>query len=359
MHTQETGRSTPRANAEVALGDPSSAGAGWERVENHWRELAGEPWFIGDLYAALAKRFVRSVRIEDPDSFYRATGQGGVLYLANHQNLLESLFFTTVMTALTNNRIGTMIKIWIEEHWIGRLLTDAMRYPDFRPDALFPYRLFFFNDAEPRSLFRLLEEMKGFLREGASCMVHVEGTRAFSSRHRVTKISDGVIRLAIEAGVAIVPVRFSGGLPENDVEEKPIYPYRLVAQDIHLGQAIPPEALAGLSMKERKQAVLNAINGTGPDPDDERMSPVDFEFERAVRDWTEAAGCVKESAVLYQALKAADDTRFGSDTRDLLAGRGAAAWPDTPKGRWMARWAELLLGARGERLLAREEAANV
>lgn len=337
----------------IVLGNTGLPDGGWEQVKRHWTQPAGEPWLIGDLYPALARRFVRSVTIEHPESFDEATGRSGVLYLANHQNLLESLFFTTVMSAITERRIGTMIKIWIREHWIGRMLEGATRYPEFAPGALFPYQLFYFNDAEPRSIFRLLYDMRNFMLLGGSCMVHVEGTRAFSSKHRVTKISDSVIRLAADAGVPIIPVRFSGGLPAEEVERKPIYPYRLVAQDIHLGEAIKPEALADLPMKDRKQYVLDAINGTGPDPDSERLNQIDPEFESAVQSWSKEAGCPEEFAVLYQALRGLAADERSKDTQDLLNGRGTSEWPDTPKGQWMEEWVGRLLGSQGSQLLAR------
>ncbi|MBB6733715.1 1-acyl-sn-glycerol-3-phosphate acyltransferase [Cohnella zeiphila] len=359
MTTEEmTNVLTGLGNA-VALGNPALPDGGWEQVGRHWRQLAGESWLIGDLYVSLARRFVRSVQIEHPESFRQAAGQGGVLYLANHQNLLESLFFTTVMSALARRPIGTMIKIWIRDHWIGRLLSDAAHYPEFVPDAVFPYRLFYFNDAEPRSIFGLLGEMRSFMLEGGSCMVHVEGTRAYSSKHRVTKISDSVVRLAVDAGVPVIPVRFAGGLPENDVEEKPIYPYRYAAQDIYLGQAILPDTLAELSMKDRKLTVLDAINRTGPRPEAERMNEPQPEFAREVENWSASAECLKEYAVLYQVLRQADPAAYSRDTLDLLAGRGASEWPDTPKGRWLANWAGQLLGERGSRLLRQgKEHAN-
>jgi hypothetical protein len=138
-------------------------------------------------------------------------------------------------------------------------------------------------------------------------MVHVEGTRAHSARHRVETMSGIFCDLAINANVPIVPVRFSGGLPVLPVSDKLEYPVGMGRQDYHLGTPILPAELAALPLKPRIARVVDAINTLGPDADAETPLPGDAALAAAVEARSAKTGLGLGLATIIEVLRERDD----------------------------------------------------
>jgi len=147
------------------------------------------------------------------------------------------------------------------QSWIGQLIDIAGRYPNARQ----PVPILYFDRSEPSSFFGVLENFRSALKDAAfSLMVHVDGTRATSSRARTLQVSAILLDFALEMNLPVVPVRFIGGLPEDPVSTRLEYPFRYGQQDIRVGSPISPDALREFSLAERSKFVVNAINALAP-----------------------------------------------------------------------------------------------
>jgi len=136
-------------------------------------------------------------------------------------------------------------------------------------------------------------------------MVHVEGTRSLGCRRPVEKMSGVFCDLAVEAGIPIVPVRFTGRLPVAPASERLEYRVGIGRQDRWLGAPISPEALSPLPYGERVARVRDAINALGPA--EEEPSPARPELEARVRRRAEASGLGVGLSAVRELLGELDD----------------------------------------------------
>jgi hypothetical protein len=185
-------------------------------------------------------------------------------------------------------------------------------------------------------------------RRGKSAMVHAEGTRALSCRHEMSLLSGSFIDMALGAEAPIVPVRFAGGLPVEEVAERLEFPVGYGKQDYWFGRPLMPEELRAYSYRDRRAAVIAAINGLGPAPAEETPFPGDPAFGAAVATWMEATGASEEHAVIREALERAE-RRYSPEVERLLAQGREGRWApgDDATGRWLAELARRLFGRRG------------
>ncbi len=298
------------------------------------------PWPVEDLYYGLVGRFVGRVVVEDPAAYAALRGRS-VLYLANHQTGVESLLFSIVASALNEVPTVTLAKIEHRRTWLGKLIAHSFAYPGVAD----PRVMTFFDREDkaslPRVIGELAAEMKG---PGRSVMVHVEGTRSLGCRHPVEKMSGAFVDMAVAVGAPIVPVRFVGGLPAEPLEKRLEFPLGMGRQDIHLGEPLMPESLAGLHYGARKALVVAAINALGVPNALEQPLPGDPDFERRVNAWQAARGVSHEHATLREVLAELDSP--GEEVRQLLAAPDAAAHAgdETPAGRWLRELGRRLLG---------------
>ncbi len=305
-------------------------------VAGFWREYFGVgEWPVEDLYYGLIERFVAGFHIEDPAALARLRGQG-VLYLGNHQTGIESLIFSIVASALQGVPTLTLAKTEHRTSWLGELIAHCFSYPGVTDPGVITY----FDRSDPTSLPRIAKELASSA-AAKSLMVHVEGTRAHSARHTVQKMSGIFCDLAIEAGVSIVPVRFSGGLPVEPGPEKLEFPVGMGRQDYWLGAPIAPSELSSRPYKERIDLVVARINGLGPDAAEERPCPPDVALDARVRARA-AAGTPVGLAAIVETLRSRD--AVGADAQRLLDAIESppADWGDDGKARWLARTAEML-----------------
>jgi hypothetical protein len=229
-----------------------------------------------------------------------------------------------------------------QSSWLGRLLTRGVAYPGVTDPGL----ITFFDRDDHASFARLAEQATAELASSTkSVLVHVEGTRALSSRTPVTRLSASVIDMALSAGAPIVPVRFARGLPIDDVTDRLDFPVGYGKQDIHFGAPLLPEDLARLPLRDRKDAVFAALNTLGPGDADAPSEP-DPAFAAQVEAWRARTGCALADAVFYAALAGASVPESEGVHR-LLEGarRGSLVVGESPAERWLGDFAQSLFGA--------------
>ncbi len=322
------------------------------RVIDFWQGWGGSSaTVVQQLYSTLIERFVGCVEIEDVDAL-RLACRRPVLFLGNHQVAIESAVFAILASAFVGKPITTLAKIENREHWLELLLQHTLSYPGHRRVTTTKY----FDRNAPDTLPGILRELAGEMsRDGRSSMIHIEGTRALSCRAQVSKMSGTFIDLAIELGSAIVPVRFTGGLPVEPLAERSEFPVNMGRQDIYLGRPIRPEELRSLGYRERSGRVLGAINGLGPASELERPHAPDPELEAAVYAWMERTGASLGHATMYRLIERLEHPC--SALASILRGarEGELQVQATPEGRWLLELARRLYGPRGPR--ARETPA--
>jgi acyl transferase domain-containing protein/3-hydroxymyristoyl/3-hydroxydecanoyl-(acyl carrier protein) dehydratase/1-acyl-sn-glycerol-3-phosphate acyltransferase len=315
-----------------------------EPVRRYWRDRIGVgQWLIEDLYYGLIERFVGDVIIADPADFAAQKGKS-CLYLSNHQVGVESLLFSVLASALSATPTLTLAKAEHRTSWLGTLIASSFTYPG----VVDPKVIAFFEREDRESLMQIVGELALEMQTGAkSVMVHVEGTRALSARKPVVKMSSAFIDMAIAVGAPIVPVRFAHGLPLTDVERRLEFPVGFGRQDIWIGKALQPSLLAALPYKERKEAVLGALNGLGPSMDTEEVTVPSTALQAEVGALMARTGASEEDAVLLSALLG---TRTPcEETRALCNGlhAGTLRVESDARGQWLGQLAKRLYGPKG------------
>ena len=307
-----------------------------------WRASIGVgPWPFEDLYIALVERFLGRIVIADPVAFSRVHGRG-CLYVANHQVALESLLFIMVASAITGTRTMALAKAEHQESWLGRLITRGVGYPGVTDPGL----ITFFDREDHASFARIAEQATADLAASKkSVLVHVEGTRALSCRAPVTRLGASVIDMALAAGAPIVPVRFARGLPAFDLAERLDFPVGYGRQDLYFGAPLEPAELARLPLKDRKEAVLAALNALGPGSLETPSAP-DPTFAAQVEAWQKRTGCAPEDAVFYATLAGASSPESEAVRRLLDGARtGQLLLGDDATDRWLGDFARSLFGS--------------
>jgi 1-acyl-sn-glycerol-3-phosphate acyltransferase len=324
-------------------------------VRDFWtRWFDSGRWPVEDLLYGLIDRFVGRVVLEDPQAWDAVRGRS-VLYLANHQVGIESLLLSTLLSGLSGVPTVTPAKVEHRTSWLGRLIQHCFSYPGIRDPEL----MVFVDRQDPVSMGKVLAGLAAEMTEtGRSVMVHVEGTRALSARHVVTKMSGSVLDLALQAGAPVVPVRCVGGLPVEPLEERIELPVGLGRQDFWLGRPIAVDELAGLALGERKGLVLERMRSLGPPIEEEVPSAPDVELMEQVRQWQERTGVCFEDAALRVVLGGLADP--GEQVRRVLAAGSAEDLADdrSPEGRWLHELGERLLGAGRDEKTGEDQGRN-
>ena len=311
-------------------------------VQAFWREYFDiGTWPVEELYYGLVERFVGAVHVEDPAALGALRGRG-VLYLGNHQTGIESLIFSIVASALQGIPTLTLAKTEHRTSWLGQLIAHCFTWPGVDDPGVIAY----FDRSDPTSLVEITKKLAGAA--GAkSLMVHVEGTRAHAARHRVESMSGVFCDLAINAGVPIVPVRFSGGLPVTPSADKLEYPVAMGRQDYYLGRPIFPRELSALPYKERTEHVMAAINSLGPNElSVELPLKGDASFAAAVDARVARTGVPVGLSTIVEVLRAREDA--GPHVKRLLEAVDAGTAPafgDEPEERWLRDLARMFQGS--------------
>ncbi len=311
-------------------------------ISTYWDSYfqMGQRWPVEDIYYGLISRFVRRVHVENPEALAAFNGRS-ILFVGNHQIGFESLALSILASGLTGTNTVTLAKMEHKVTWLGRLISHCFSYPGCND----PEVITFFDRANKRSLPKIIgelaEEMAG---PGKSVMVHVEGTRSLECRSPVKLMSGAFIDMAINTDSPLVPIRFTGALPVEKMEKRIEFPIGMGQQDIWIGEPMQPAELKAIPLRERKQLVVNAINGLGPSNEIEEPLPSDPEYAARVRATMAEFGTTEEHATILTVLR--DLENPGLETRKILDAAAGGDWDpgDGEKGEWMAEIGRRLLG---------------
>lgn len=185
-----------------------------------------------DRNRAVAGRFSRLVAVAVTRTFppWRLSVEGTFppdgpfVVVANHQSMLDVLLISKVPREMKWIAKESLFKMpWIG--WIFRLSGDI------------PVRR-----GESESGAEALGKAKRYLANGMSVMLFPEGTR--STRGTMLPFKSGAFRLAVEAGVPVLPIAVSGtahGMPKGGIWVRPC---RAVAR------ILEPVPTAGLGLED-------------------------------------------------------------------------------------------------------------
>jgi len=241
--------------------------------------------------------------LEDPDAYERVKGQS-LLYLGNHQVQVESVIFPTMIQVLGDRRISTIASAEHLKGWLGLLDKFIYAYPGVD----YPKNIVYFDQNDRQSMFKIIDDFKANIKkEGISVFLHAEGKLGLSCRHGVKNLSSVFIDLAEECNLPIVPVRFVGGLPVQEMETTLDFPLGYGRQDYYLGKPILVEDIKKLPYAERRRFVMNAINNLGPSPEVEEPLPPNIEFEQAIKNWMKGKDVIEAQAVVFKTLESVTD----------------------------------------------------
>ena len=335
---------------EVAVADRGTPHTDLDPLRRYWSDHLGlGSWPVEDVYYGLIERFMRRVVVTDPQGLASIYGKS-TLFLANHQVMIESLLFSTVASGLVGTPTVTLAKAEHRTTWLGQLIAHCFSYPGVKD----PEVIAFFERDNMRSLPLIIRKLGKRMRdEPRSVAVHCEGTRSLTCRKPVTALAGSFVDMAMKAGAAIVPVRFVGGLPAETLPERIRFPFGYGQQDYWLGSPITPEALGELRYKDRRQAVMDAINALGPSNESEEPQPGHPDFEARVDDWAARTGATAPHAAIYQTLSELEQP--ADEIRRLIEGgqSGRLRVANDDRGQWLAELARRLFGDRGPKIEVR------
>ncbi|MEO0602222.1 MAG: 1-acyl-sn-glycerol-3-phosphate acyltransferase, partial [Myxococcota bacterium] len=317
-------------------------------VVAHWDRYFGlGRWPVEDVYYGLIRRFVRRVHVADPAAHAAVAGRS-LLYLGNHQVAVESLVMSIIGSGIHGVNTVTVAKAEHRESWLGRLIELCFQYPTAKDPGV----ITFFDREDKASLPGIIADLATEMTAGKSVMVHVEGTRSLSARSPVLKMSGAFIDMGLHVNAPIVPVRFVGALPVEPLAQRLEFPVGMGRQDLWIGPPILPETLAPMTYKDRKDLVIEAMNGLGPPVGEEVPFAGDAAMDAAARAWVEATGATHPHATILQVLKQVDGPT--GPIQRLLDGldRGTLELGESPEDQWLGRLAERLYGPRGPRIVS-------
>ena len=239
-----------------------------------------------------------------------------------------------------------MTTVTREEHrlsWMGRLTEFLWNYPG-RTSGVNPQLLF--NRDRPESFFEI---MAGYKRAQAatphSLHLHVEGEQALSCRTRVRRMSSVLIDVALDLDAAILPLKFSGGLPVDPLPAIISFPHGYGRQDFTIGAPLTPDVLRSLPRPKAAELVVEAINQLPPDADTETPLLPEPGFADRVLALSATHGVTEIQAGLILALQELPDP--AAATLAILAyptsGAGALTGNDVERA-WHQSVAEWLWG---------------
>ncbi len=286
---------------QISVGEPY---LNFDKMLAYGRKIIGcGPWVGEKFTQGLCKQFTRHLILEDPDAYERVKGQS-LLYLGNHQVQVESVIFPTMIQVLGDRRISTIASAEHLKGWLGLLDKFIYAYPGVD----YPKNIVYFDQNDRQSMFKIIDDFKANIKkEGISVFLHAEGKLGLSCRHGVKNLSSVFIDLAEECNLPIVPVRFVGGLPVQEMETTLDFPLGYGRQDYYLGKPILVEDIKKLPYAERRRFVMNAINNLGPSPEVEEPLPPNIEFEQAIKNWMKGKDVIEAQAVVFKTLESVTD----------------------------------------------------
>ena len=314
------------------------------------RAMGAGGWLGEELTLGLCQQFVRRLILQDPAAWDRIHGRSAI-YLGNHQTQVESMMLPVLASALSTVHIVTIARVQHRTGWIGKLHKLSHSHPGIE----YPREIIYFDQQDRASMLGIMEDLRQKMtRERHSMFVHVEGQLGLRCGQPVERMSSVFADLAQALAVPVVPVRFAGGLPVEELDHTLDFPHRYCKQDIYLGRPIFPDELAALPYAERRRHLLDAINTLGPPLSEERPNAPDEELRRAVAGLQARLEIPEVQAVLLAVLARLEDPTTEGEV--LLAGlrRNKMVVMDDSVGHWLADLARWLFGPHGPTIRVRE-----
>jgi acyl transferase domain-containing protein/3-hydroxymyristoyl/3-hydroxydecanoyl-(acyl carrier protein) dehydratase/1-acyl-sn-glycerol-3-phosphate acyltransferase len=243
-----------KTGKEVRVRDAAGPALAVDRAADWWRDRGwqSERPELHDLFMRACARFVRGVRVADPEAL---AGLGGkpILLVANHQVAVESLLAGMLLPPLVGRPLLTLAKSEHQRTWVGQLAVGLN-------DPAHGEGVAFVDRTRQEEMFQRLTEMGQAAHSGErALLVHVEGTRALRGGEPVRTISAAWFDLAVRFGLVIVPLRFCRGLPVAGVANRADFPVGFGGQDFVVGRPIESSDLADLRLDERRSRVLAGL----------------------------------------------------------------------------------------------------
>ncbi len=347
----------PVTAAAMPTVEPSHGGAVVYRgssqmgeVRAFWRDYFGVgAWPFEDITFALTDAFVERLVVTDPAGLARVRDRG-CLYLANHQVASEPALIATYVSGLTAKRVVGLAKIEGRDSYLGWFMEHMFAYPGVKHPEMYTY----LDRSKPDELAMRIQELAEALAASTrNVLVHVQGTRSTTCREPVTLLNPMFIEMALATGAPIVPVRFTGGLPVEPLEEKVDFPHNWGKQTFWIGSPLMPETLEPLGFVERSQAVMAAINELGVSNEDELPAAPDEALGSAVAAWKARTGVNDFFAAVAVLLQRVERPSEGTARLVEAMRTGELRLTDTPVDRWLGDLAAKLYGDGGPRIVTR------
>ncbi len=347
-------RAEPAAAPVVAVAPKASdiqriAGHDMDVPLAYWRHHFGvSRWPFEDVVFGFIRRFVDHVAFEDRAAFERVRDRG-CLYLANHQVSAEPAMLSTIMAGLSGKHLVGLAKIEGLAGDMGWFMEHMFAYPG----VVHPKTYVFIDRSKPEEIGDRINELATALSTNTrNVLVHVQGTRSTNCREPVQVLNPMFVEMALATGAPIIPVRFTGGLPADPLDEKIDVPVGYTKQVYWIGRPILPEELTDLGFVERSERVLAGINGLGPSNAVEEPGVPDPAFGETVAAWSARTGANSLWNIICAVLEALPDP--SPDTRRILDGAraGRLVLGDSPVDRWVAAFARKLYGERGPEVVS-------
>ena len=204
-----------------------------------------------DWNRAVAGRFLRFVGVGISLTFppwrLRVEGRwparrGPFVVVANHQSMLDIL----MLSRLPREMKWVAKEALFRTPWVGWMLRMAGDIPIRRGD--------------PESGGEALARARTYLERGMSVMIFPEGTR--SAKGTLLPFKSGAFRLALEAGVPVLPIAVHGtarGMPKGGPWVRPCRAFARILEPIEVaGRGVDETALLKEEVRQRIAAELPA-----------------------------------------------------------------------------------------------------
>ena len=280
-------------------------------------ELGRRQGPVFDCLHGLTERFVDQVVLTEPERFGEL-GRGPVLFLSSQQVGLDGLLLPWICSSLLGAPVRTLLPEDRKGSWLGWMQGLLQS----RPAAKNPDLLHFAPMKRPAELASSLEIQADWMRgESRALLIPAQRERPVVAGQPVRRLPSAILELALALDAPVVPIRCVHGLPLQPGREPLEFPVGLGRQSFFIGPPISPVLLRSLPLKERKDFVLDALHGLGPDLEHDRPMGAEPDFESTVHKWLErreAKGnpVSLEGAILRQVLSACPDP--SPETQRLL-----------------------------------------
>ncbi len=280
------------------------------------------------ILACIFNQFVRNVLVEDIDDYNSIEGKP-FIYLANHQTGIESLLINGISLEKSQYIMAVAKKELNESvNDVGLL---AKLYYSHGEKERASSGLFFFDRESPTTILSTLKKlMDKVSRENIACLIHVDGTRSQCYKDEAKNLNSVIIDEAIKLDIPLVPLRITGGLPQNG-DRKLDYPINEGKQDYWIGRSIRSSHIKNMNLKERKEYILNKINGLGNDAGPIIKSNI---FTDLTKSYREQYGFSDYMAPIYMALESGKKDPQIKALAEYISGRRNMFPYDTDKKVW-------------------------